>query len=117
MYYSAFLHGHLDEEVYMTTPSVFSAENSDKVCRLIKSLYGLKQESRLCIIKLTFALLAQDFRQASVDPFLFIKHQGDSMLMISFWPAMIRLRFSLKPSLHDQIKDLGFLKFLGLEAA
>ena len=44
---TAFLHGKLEEEIYVTQPSGYSVKGKENlVCRLKKSLYGLKQSPR-----------------------------------------------------------------------
>lgn len=41
---TAFLHGHIDEDIYISQPPTF--DRGEKVCHLNKAIYGLKQASR-----------------------------------------------------------------------
>jgi hypothetical protein len=50
---SAFLNGDLLEDVYMKPPEGLPIPYKNYVCRLLKSIYGLKQSSRQWNIKLT----------------------------------------------------------------
>lgn len=43
---NAFLYGTITEDVYMTRPKGYYDQNETKVCKLLKSLYGLRQSSR-----------------------------------------------------------------------
>lgn len=58
---NAFLHGDLQEDVYMTIPLGITYSKLNQVYKLLKSLYGLKQAIRKCYEKLTCVLIVHQF--------------------------------------------------------
>ena len=59
---TAFLNGNLEEEVYMIQPEGYtSQEFPNKVCRLQKSIYGLKQASRSWNMRFDDAIRSYEF--------------------------------------------------------
>jgi hypothetical protein len=65
---STFLNGELEEEVYMEQLEGFLlSEKEDYVCRLKKSLYGLKNPSRAWYSILDKYLQQQGFRKGNAD--------------------------------------------------
>jgi len=80
---NAFLHGVLDEEVYMDQPPGFiDSEHPDYVCRLHKSIYGLKQAPRAWFTRLSTALLELGFIGSQVDHSLFMCHSGSTHIFL-----------------------------------
>ncbi|PKI72597.1 hypothetical protein CRG98_006974 [Punica granatum] len=77
---NAFLHGDLEEEVYMKLPPGFSASSNGTACRLHKSLYGLRQASRNWFSKFAEALRHYGFIQSGADHSLFIFNRGNIFL-------------------------------------
>ena len=125
---NAFLHGDLHEKVYMDLPQGVTPPRPGQVCRLKKSLYGLRQASRQWYEKLSAVLVSSGYKQSQSDFSLFTKTKSDQsftalliyvddMILTGNDAAEIAL---VKKTLDDlfKIKDLGSLKFfLGLEVA
>jgi hypothetical protein len=80
---SAFLNGDLEEEVYMEQPEGFSlTDNPNYVCKLKKALYGLKQAPRAWYSRLDKFLQEKGFKKGTVDSNLYIKSEGDDLLVV-----------------------------------
>jgi hypothetical protein len=74
---NAFLHGFLDEEVYMQQPPGFEdPQHPSYVCKLQKALYGLKQSPRAWYSRLSDKLQQLGFLPSRADTSLFILHRG-----------------------------------------
>lgn len=67
----AFLNGDLDEEIYMVAPEGFPSSN--KVCKLQKAIYGLKQASRMWNEKFNQFAMRIGFKRCSSDYCLYTK--------------------------------------------
>jgi len=65
---NAFLHGNFEEEVYMENPPGYGNVNEEnKVCRLKKTLYGLKQSPRAWFGRFTQDIVSEPFRAYPIE--------------------------------------------------
>ena len=75
---AAFLNGNLQEDLYMQQPNGYvQAGNEQLVCKLKKSLYGLKQSKRCWNIVFNDYLKSIDFEQSTADPCVYIKKKAE----------------------------------------
>ena len=125
---NAFLHGDLDEEIYMNIPPGFEGNTSNKVCKMKKALYGLKQSPRAWFGRFAKVMKESGYKQSQGDHTLFIKHSatgGVTALLVYVDDIIVtgndeREKHEVKQRLATEfeIKELGKLKyFLGIEVA
>jgi hypothetical protein len=124
---NAFLHGDLSEEVFTQLPPGFGRKGETRVCKLNKSLYGLKQASRQWYAKLSSTLVIAGYKQSKADYSLFVRTHKDGITIVLVYVDDIivvgnnlKQIQELKTYLGNcfKLKDLGVLKyFLGIEVA
>ncbi|WJZ89568.1 hypothetical protein VitviT2T_008778 [Vitis vinifera] len=126
---NAFVHGELSEEVYMDLPPgcMVSEKQCQKVCKLKKSLYGLKQSPRAWFGRFTKSMRAFGYHQSNSDHTLFLKKQhGKITTLVVYVDDMVvtrndpEARKALQNDLSREfeMKDLSLLKyFLGVEVS
>ena len=125
---NAFLHGDLDEEIYMNIPPGFEGNICNKVCKLKKALYGIKQSPRAWFGRFSKVMKEFGYKQSQGDHTLFIKHfavGGVSVTALLVYVDDIIVIRNDEREKHDvkqrlakefEIKELGKLKyFLGIE--
>ena len=123
---TAFLHAPIEEEIYVNVPKGYeSSTNPNKVWKLKKSLYGLKQSGRNWNATLHNHLKDNGFVQSIADPCLFIKFVNGEIIYLLVWVDDIVLASSdpqlmastkLHLSQEFKMKDLGQLNhFLGID--
>ena len=121
---TAFLHGDLEEEVYMKQPEGFLVQGQEHlVCRLKRSIYGLKQAPRCWNYALDAQLKTMGFEQSPNDPCIYIS-TTNGLLILAVYVDDILLAGKSQQRIAQvkadlgvcfQVKDMGELHyFLGV---
>ena len=78
-----FSNGELDEEIYMDQPVGFITKGNERnVCRLKRSVYGLKQSSRQWYLRFHDSITSFSFEMIEVDHCLYNKQSKKSVLIL-----------------------------------
>lgn len=97
---NAFLHGDLNEDVYMEVPEGVICMKENQVCKLKKSLYGLKQARTKWYKKLTSLLVKQGYNQSTSTYFLFTHNsENEFTALLVYMDDVILVGNSLKECL------------------
>jgi hypothetical protein len=123
---TAFLNGDLEEEIYMKQPPGFEVKGKESfVCKLQKSLYGLKQSPRQWNRVMDKFLNQNGFKNCAADTCIYIKKDGKDVTMISLYVDDLLIGSTSSKMMQDtkqllnkrfEMKDLERLKFcLGIE--
>uniref|UniRef100_A0A6N2M754 Retrovirus-related Pol polyprotein from transposon TNT 1-94 n=1 Tax=Salix viminalis TaxID=40686 RepID=A0A6N2M754_SALVM len=123
---TAFLNGELEEEIYMDQPEGFVATGTENlVCRLRKSIYGLKQASRQWYIKFNDTILSYGFVEIIVDRCIYMKVSGSKFAILVLYVDDILIAANDMGMLNDvkkylssnfEMKDMGEASYvIGIE--
>nr|CCA19307.1 putative polyprotein [Albugo laibachii Nc14] len=106
---TAFLNGRLEEEVYIYPPKDVEVDRN-KVFKLNRSLYGLKQAAAAWYKTISRVIVAMDFKQCKSDSCVFIRKRNESTVEKEIDPVIKEL------SNRFDLKRLGKVRFiLGIE--
>ncbi|CAI7805354.1 unnamed protein product [Closterium sp. NIES-54] len=122
---NAFLHSKLDRVLYMYQPDYFD-DGTGRVCKLLKSLYGLKQSSLLWYRALDGVLLGAGWKKSQVNEALYFKAGDDGvtcwvlvyvndLLAASSSPVMLKELKELLEAAFELCEISPVVKYLGLE--
>ncbi|KAJ9546217.1 hypothetical protein OSB04_025924 [Centaurea solstitialis] len=114
---TAFLNGKLTEDVYTEQPEGFEdPKNPNKVCKLLKSIYGLKQASRSWNLHFDDRIKEFGFTKSEFEPCVYTKFSGSIVTFLVLYVDDILLIGNDVPTLQSvkswlskcfQMKDLG----------
>jgi hypothetical protein len=125
---SAFLNGELQEQVFVAQPPGFVvAGQEQKVLRLVKALYGLRQAPRAWYAKLDSSLDSLGFRRCAYDHAVYTRGLGADRLIIGVYVDDLLItggnieelkQFKEEMKTTFRMSDLGLLRYyLGLEVS
>jgi len=103
----AFTNSDIDVEIYMAQPQGFKQGSKNLVCKLNKSLYGLRQSPRLWGETLAKALSSLGFNKTHSDASLYIFDRDGIKVIVPVFVDDITLASKSKAKLDEFVVELG----------
>lgn len=117
---TAFLHGDLEEDIYMVQPEGFQVAGKENlVCKLIKSLYGLKQAPRQWYLKFDSFMMKNGYTRSAMDHCCYFKQFDSSYIILLLYVDDMLIagsnmreinRLKRQMSEEFEMKDMGAAK-------
>ena len=104
---SAFTYGELDEVIYMKQPKGYHQGGPNVMCKLHKSLYGLKQSARQWNKKLHSVLDSLDFKRIQSDNSIYIYSKGEVKLIVPIFIDDITLVSKNDTAMDSTVQELS----------
>ena len=83
---TAFLKGRLEEEIYMQQPNGFIEKGQEhKVCKLLKSIYVLKQFSKQWYLKFHETVMSNHFEMIDEDHCIYVKRSDNKFVILTLY--------------------------------
>jgi len=103
---TTFLNGDFEEDVYMDQPVGFAEEGKEHmVCKLKRSIYGLKQASRQSYLEFNDTIVSFGFKENTVDRCIYLKVSDDILLTTNDLGLLSETKKFL--SNNFEMKDMG----------
>jgi hypothetical protein len=104
---NVFLHGNLEEEVFMRQPPGYESKtHSHYICKLDKALYGLKQAPRAWYSRLSPKLQCLGFLPSKADVSLFVYNKGGIVMFLLIYVDDIIVASSSARAMEALLKNL-----------
>src|SRR5882762_9491045 len=99
----AYLNGILQETIHMKQLEVFG-DGTGRVCKLIKTLYGLKQSGQEWNKQLDEKLRHYGYKRLTSDPCAYVRWDGDNVAIITVWVDDLML-FASNDAMVEHMKE------------
>jgi len=114
---SAYLNSTLDEDIYMEQPEFFETEGKDRshyVCKLKKSLYGLKQSGRMWFKHINALLKSMKLKPCLSDPCVYVNESKTLIVAVYVDDMLVFGEKHLIELFKSQIKEKLDVRMLGI---